>query len=65
MNSTNHTPQEHGAHEALFDQVERQLLALTTASLDVSDGVARVCVDEFANEFMAHWRMPPRRRGRP
>ena len=49
----------------MFDQIERDLLALTTAPLDVGDGTARVCVDEFANEFLGHWRMPPRRVGSP
>jgi len=64
MNSTNHSPQEHSACDALFDQVERDLLALTTVPLDAGDGAPRVCVDEFANEFLVHWSMPPRRRAR-
>jgi hypothetical protein len=64
MNSTNHSPQERSACEALFDQVERDLLALTTVSLDLNEGAPRLCVDEFANEFLGHWSMPPRRRWR-
>jgi len=64
MNSTNHTPQERSAHDALFDQVERDLLTLTTAPLDAADAAPRLCVDEFANEFLSHWSMPPRRRSR-
>jgi len=63
MNSTNHTPQERSACEALFDQVERDLLALTVASLD-ADAAPRVCIDEFANEFLGQWSLPPRRRYR-
>ena len=61
MNSTNDTPKEHSLCEALFDQVERDLLALTTVSLD-ADAEPRVCVDEFANEFLGQWSLPPRRR---
>jgi hypothetical protein len=61
MNPTNHTPQELSVCEALFDQVERNLLALTTVSLD-ADAAPRVCIDEFANEFLGHWHLPPRRR---
>jgi hypothetical protein len=45
----------------LFDQVERDLVALTTAPLDLGDGAPRICVDEFANEFLSHWSMPPKR----
>jgi len=63
MNPTNHSPQERSAHDALFDQVERALLVLTTAPLDAGMA-APVCIDEFANEFLAHWSMPPRRRRR-
>jgi len=61
MNSTNHTPKEHSLCEALFDQVERDLLALTTVSLD-PDAAPGVCIDEFANEFLGQWSLPPRRR---
>ena len=62
MTPTNHSPQERSAHDALFDQAERALLVLTTAPLDVRE--APVCIDEFANEFLAHWSIPPRRRCR-
>jgi hypothetical protein len=61
MNSTNHSPQERSAYDALFDQVERDLVALTTAPLELGDGAPRICVDEFANEFLSHWSMPPKR----
>lgn len=62
MNSTNHTPKERSACDALFDEVERNLLALTTVPLNAGDGAPRVCIDEFANEFLGNWSMPPRRR---
>jgi hypothetical protein len=64
MNSTNHTPQELSACDALFDQVERDLLALTNVALEAADAAPPVCIDEFANEFLGHWSMPPRRRYR-
>jgi hypothetical protein len=62
MNSTNFPCFPAGAHDALFDQIERQLLALTTAPLDARDNAPRHCVDEFADEFLVHFSMPPRRR---
>ena len=64
MNSTNHTPKEGSACDALFDEVERDLLALTTVALDAGDGTPRVCIDEFANEFLGNWSIPLRRRSR-
>jgi hypothetical protein len=62
MNSTNNPYDQYSAHDALFEQVERDLLALTTVRLEPRDGTPRECVDEFANEFMGQWSMPPRRR---
>jgi len=62
MNPTNHTPKERRACDALFDEVERDLLALTTVPLNAGDATPRVCIDEFANEFLGNWSMPPRRR---
>jgi len=60
MNSTNHPRDPGGAHEALFDQIERELAALTFASLDAAAGdpAPRYCVDEFSTDFL-NWSMPP------
>jgi hypothetical protein len=62
MKSTKHPYDQCSAPDALLEQVERDLLALTTVPLDIRDGEPRQCVDEFANEFLIHWSMPPRRR---
>jgi hypothetical protein len=54
-----------GAHDALFDEIERELAALTRAPLVAADpaNIAGLhCVDEFADDFL-NWSMPPRRRG--
>lgn len=48
--------------DALYDKIEHDLLVLTTASLDGRSAAPRQTVDEFANEFLGHWSMPPRRR---
>jgi len=64
MNSTNRPLNQYGAHDALFEQVERDLLALLTAPLAAPSTAPRECVDEFSNEFLGHWSMPPRRRTR-
>jgi len=48
----------------LCDKIERDLLALTTASLDARNAAPRQMVDEFANEFLGQWSMPPRRQAR-
>jgi hypothetical protein len=61
MNSTNHALHQRSATEALFDQIEQDLLALTTAPLDDRTGAPRQCVDEFADDFLSGWSMPPRR----
>lgn len=47
------------APEALFDQIERDLVALTTAPLD-DELVQTQVVDEFANEFLMDWTKPPK-----
>lgn len=47
------------AREALFDHIERDLVALTTARLDEDELVQTEVVDEFANEFLMDWTKPP------
>ena len=42
-----------GAPDALFDDLEHDLLALTTASLDEDEALPGTSVDEFANDFLA------------
>jgi hypothetical protein len=53
MNSPNLQTTQHGAPDALFDDIEQELLALTTASLDEDEAVPGACVDEFADEYLA------------
>lgn len=65
MNSANPPSQPANAHDALFDQIERELAALIRAPLaatDAPDAGRHRCVDEFANDFL-NWSMPPRRDG--
>jgi len=54
MNSPKLPTLRHSAPDALFDDIEQDLLELTTASLD-DDGIATAptSVDEFDNEFLA------------
>jgi len=54
MNSPKLPTLQQRAPDALFDDIEQDLLDLTTASLD-DDGIdpAPTCVDEFDNEFLA------------
>lgn len=59
MNSTNTSQHRFGAPDALFDQIERELHALTFAPLDGQDAAPRQCVDEFANEFLGRFHLPP------
>lgn len=47
-----------GTPDALYDDVEHDLLALTTASLDDEDGIPPP-VDEFATDFLLECRRPP------
>lgn len=64
MNSFNPHYPPRSPPDALCDKIERDLLALTTASLDARAAAPRQTVDEFANECLGHWRMPPRRPGK-
>lgn len=49
-----------GAPDALFDDIEHELLALATASLDNDgDDLPAPCVDEFATEFLVELGRPP------
>ena len=47
-----------GAPDALYDDIEQALLALTTASLDDEDGVPST-VDEFSTDFLIGGSRPP------
>lgn len=58
MDTTRHLYHEHGAADALFDQIEQDLLALTTAPLEGREEAPR-CVDEFADDFFSCWSRPP------
>lgn len=58
MNSPNLQSTRHGAPDALLDELEDELLALTTASLDDEDLPAPL-VDEFATEFLVELSRPP------
>jgi hypothetical protein len=55
MNTTRHaySLQEYSAADALFDQIEQDLLALTTAPLDSRPAAPPQCVDEFADDFFS------------
>jgi hypothetical protein len=48
------------APEALFDHLERDLVALTTASLDEDEIPPAQVVDEFATEFLMDVARPPK-----
>lgn len=48
------------APDALFDELERELLALTTAELDEDVLVQAQVVDEFATEFLRELARPPK-----
>jgi hypothetical protein len=50
------------AYDALLDLVECQLLIAMTAALDVRDSIPRRCIDEFADESLGRFSMPPPRR---
>jgi hypothetical protein len=60
MNTTRHATSIHefSASDALFDKIEQDLLALTTASLDGPAEAPLQCVDEFADDFFSAWSMP-------
>jgi len=51
MTSPDTYPSLPGAHDALFDDIERRLLALTTVALSAPPAVPRRCVDEFEDGF--------------
>jgi hypothetical protein len=59
MTSPNLSPTQASAADALFDQIERALVALGTATLDDDDAPPAQCVDEFSTEFLMQWSMPP------
>ena len=65
MTSTNLTPPMPGADDALFDEIERRLRALTTAPLHAPAATPRRCVDEFEDGFLLHAGPPPAVRRRP
>jgi hypothetical protein len=60
MNTTRtaYTQHEYSAADALFDQIEQDLLALTIAPLDCRAAEPPQCVDEFANDFFSCWSTP-------
>jgi len=59
MKTTHFPPPSPGADDALFDHIERRLLALTTAPLYTQTQVERQCVDEFADGFLGHIGLAP------
>jgi hypothetical protein len=60
MTSPNLQPNLYGASpDALFDHLECDLVALTTAALDDDDIVPTQVVDEFATEFLMDLTKPP------
>jgi hypothetical protein len=61
MNSPNLRQNQCSAADALLDQLELDLIALTTATLEDGDEAPIQCVDEFATEFLIQWTSPPGR----
>jgi hypothetical protein len=62
MNSPNLQSIQRSAPDALFDDIEHELLALTTATLDNDgDDLPAPVVDEFATEFLVELSRPPDR----
>jgi hypothetical protein len=61
MNTTRHAYShlEYSAADALFDQIEQDLLTLTTAPLDSRSAEPPQCVDEFADDFFSCWSTLP------
>ena len=59
MNSPKLPPTLSSAPDALFDDLEHELLALTIASLDDDELLSAPPVDEFANEFLVELSRPP------
>ena len=60
MNTTRHATSihEYGASDALFDQIEQDLLALSIAPLEGRTAPPLQCVDEFADDFFSAWTLP-------
>lgn len=59
MTSPNLHPTQRSAPDAHLDDLERELVVITTANLDEDDlGPAQV-VDEFATEFLQKLSLPP------
>ena len=54
MKTTDTLPPLPGADDALFDDIERRLRALTTAPLHPPSAVPSRCVDEFADGFLGY-----------
>jgi hypothetical protein len=54
MKTTDTPPPLPGADDALFDDIERRLRALTTAPLHPPSAVPSRCVDEFADGFLGY-----------
>lgn len=65
MTSPNLQPTQRSAADALLDQLECELAALTTASLDEEETAPAVVVDEFDEGFLAHRALPGRPVARP
>jgi hypothetical protein len=59
MTSPNLQHSQRDAADALHDQLELDLLALTTATLEDGDAAPCRCVDEFATEFLIQCSMRP------
>jgi hypothetical protein len=61
MNTTRQACNHHetSAAEALFDQIEQDLLALSIAPLECQAAAPPECVDEFADDFFICWSTPP------
>ena len=59
MNSPKLKPNQCIAADALHDQLEIDLIALTTATLEDGDEVPTQCVDEFSTDFLLQWTMRP------
>jgi hypothetical protein len=61
MNSPNLPFLRNGAEsDAMFNELEQDLLMLTTARLDEDELVPSQVVDEFATEFLRELARPPR-----
>ena len=59
MKTTDTLPPTPGADDALFDQIERRMLALTTVPLHAPATLPRRYVDEFADGFLGVAYLPP------